>query len=422
MKRVVITGIGALTSLGADTHAFWESIKAGRHGISNIEGFDTTEFAVKLGAEIKDFSPTDYGIEKKEARRMDRYCQFAVAAAGMAIADCGTRFENDDPFRIGVTVSSGIGGMKTNSDENRKLVEKGPKRISPFYVPMIIANMAAGMVSIRYGFKGSATCIVTACATSADSVGSAFRSIKHGYHDVMIAGGAEAAIIPISVAGFHNMMALSTSHDPDRASIPFDKARDGFVMGDGAGVLVLEEYEHAKKRGAKIYAEVTGYGSTADAYHITSPDPDGEGAAQSMRLAMQESELSPADIGYINAHGTSTSLNDKYETVAIKKALGDCAYNTPISSTKSMTGHLLGGAGAVEAIVCALALRDGVIPPTVGYREKDEECDLDYVTEGVRHADIKTALSNSLGFGGHNATLCLKRYEEGDLSIPRNNP
>ncbi len=412
MKRVVITGMGALTSLGPDTAAFWQSIKAGRHGISRIEGFDTTGYEATLAAEIKNFDPTAYGIEKKEARRMDKFCQYAMAAAGMAIQDCGTEFSKNDPFRIGVIVSSGIGGMQTNTDEHQKLFEKGPKRISPFYVPMIIANMASGMISMRYGFKGSSTCIVTACATSADSLGAAFRSIKHGYHDVMIAGGAEAAIIPISIAGFHNMMALSTSTDPDRASIPFDKERDGFVMGDGAGVLVLEELEHARARGAKIYAEITGYGSTNDAYHITSPDPDGEGAAQAMRLAMQESGLTPEDIGYINAHGTSTPLNDKFETAAIKKALGEHAYKTPISSTKSMTGHLLGGAGAVEAIVCALALHDGVIPPTAGYRVKDEECDLDYVTEGARKADIKAALSNSLGFGGHNATLCLKRYAE----------
>lgn len=411
MKRVVITGMGALTSLGKDTDAFWQSIKAGRHGISTIEGFDTTGYEATLAAEIKDFDPVAYGIEKKEARRMDRYCQFAMAATGMAIADCGSEFATDDPFRIGVIVSSGIGGMQTNSEENKKLFEKGPKRISPFYVPMIIANMASGMISMRYGFKGSSTCIVTACATSTDSLGAAFRSIKHGYHDVMIAGGAEAAIIPISIAGFSNMMALSNSKDPDRASIPFDKQRDGFIMGDGAGVLVLEELEHAKARGARIYAEITGYGSTNDAYHITSPDPDGEGAAQAMHFAMQESGLTPKDIGYINAHGTSTPLNDKFETAAIKKALGEDAYTTPVSSTKSMTGHLLGGAGGVEAIVCALALRDGIIPPTAGYREKDEECDLDYVTEGARKAHIKAVLSNSLGFGGHNATLCLKKYE-----------
>ncbi len=411
MRRVVITGIGALTSLGADTDAFWESIKAGRHGISAIENFDTAEFKVKLAAEIKNFDPTAYGVEKKEARRMDRYCQYAMAATNMAIADCGTEFKEDDPFRVGVIVSSGIGGMQTNSDEHFKLFEKGPKRISPFYVPMIIANIAAGMISMRYNFKGSATCIVTACATSADSVGAAFRSIKHGYHDVMIAGGSEAAIIPISIAGFDNMMALSNATDPDRASVPFDKERDGFVMGDGAGVLVLEELEHAKARGAKIYAELAGYGSTNDAYHITSPDPEGEGASMAMKLAMQEAGLSPAEIGYINAHGTSTPLNDKYETAAIKKAMGEAAATTPVSSTKSMTGHLLGGAGAVEAIICALSLQNGIIPPTVGYKVKDEECDLDYVTEGARKADIQAALSNSLGFGGHNATLCLKKYE-----------
>ena len=411
MRRVVITGIGALTSLGADNNAFWQSIIEGRHGITAIEGFDTTDFEVKYAAEIKNFDPIAYGIEKKEARRMDRYCQFAMAATNMAIEDCGTRFENDDPFRVGVIVSSGIGGMGTNSEEHKKLYEKGPKRISPLYVPMIIANMAAGMISMHYNFKGSATCITTACATSSDSVGAAFRSIKHGYHDVMIAGGSEAAIIPISIAGFSNMMALSTAKDPDRASIPFDKERDGFVMGDGAGVLVLEELEHAKARGAKIYAEVAGYGSTNDAYHITSPDPEGEGAAMAMKLAMQEAGLTPEDIGYINAHGTSTPINDKFETAAIKKALGEHAYKTPVSSTKSMTGHLLGGAGAVEAIICALGLQKGIIPPTVGFRMKDEECDLDYVTEGARKADIQAALSNSLGFGGHNATLCLKEYK-----------
>ncbi|SDN82634.1 beta-ketoacyl-ACP synthase II [Acetanaerobacterium elongatum] len=412
MRRVVITGIGALTSLGADNNAFWQSITEGRHGISAIEGFDTTDYEVKYAAEIKNFDPIAYGIEKKEARRMDRYCQFAMAATNMAIEDCGTKFEKDAPFRIGVIVSSGIGGMGTNSEEHKKLYEKGPKRISPLYVPMIIANMAAGMISMHYNFKGSATCITTACATSSDSVGAAFRSIKHGYHDVMIAGGSEAAIIPISIAGFHNMMALSTAKNPDRASIPFDKERDGFVMGDGAGVLVLEELEHAKARGAKIYAEVAGYGSTNDAYHITSPDPEGEGAAMAMKLAMSEAGLTPEDIDYINAHGTSTPINDKFETAAIKKALGEHAYKTPVSSTKSMTGHLLGGAGAVEAIICALGLQNGIIPPTAGFRVKDEDCDLDYVTEGARKADIQAALSNSLGFGGHNATLCLKKFKD----------
>lgn len=412
MRRVVITGMGALTALGADNHTFWQNITQGKHGISAIEGFDTTDFEVKYAAEIKNFDPIAYGIEKKEARRMDRFCQYAMAAANMAIEDCGTQFENDDPFRIGVIAGSGIGGMATNSEEHKKLFEKGPKRVSPLYVPMIIANMAAGMISMRYNFKGSSTCIVTACATSADSVGAAFRSIKHGYHDVMIAGGSEAAIIPISIGGFHNMMALSTAKSPDRASIPFDKERDGFVMGDGGGMLVLEELEHARARGAKIYAELAGYGSTNDAYHITSPDPEGEGASMAMKLAMQEAGLTPEEIGYVNAHGTSTPLNDKFETAAIKKALGEQAYKTPVSSTKSMTGHLLGGAGAVEAIICALGLQNGIIPPTVGYRVKDEECDLDYVTEGARKADIQAALSNSLGFGGHNATLCLKKFKD----------
>lgn len=326
--------------------------------------------------------------------------------------DCGCDFKGDDPFRIGVIVSSGIGGMGSNTEENFKMFEKGPKRISPFYVTMIIPNMASGNISIKYGFKGVNTCVVTACATGSHSIGEAFRLIKHGYQDVMLAGGTEASILPIAVAGFHNMKALSTSQDPDRASIPFDAERNGFVMGEGAGVLVLEELEHAKARGAKIYAEVTGYGATADAYHITSPDPEGKGAAKAMELAVAESGITADKVDYINAHGTSTGLNDKYETAAIKAAFGENAAKLAISSTKSMTGHLLGAAGAVEAAICALSLNEGVIPATIGYKVKDENCDLDYVTEGLRTKDIKYALSNSLGFGGHNATLCFKKYED----------
>ena len=414
MRRVVITGLGALTPVGLSMDDTWTSIQAGRHGFARITAFDPTELGVEIGAELKGFDPQNFGISKKEARRMDRFCQLAVAASHMAMEDVGTRFEDLDPYRIGVIIGSGIGGFATIHQEHSKYIEKGPSKVSVFFIPMIITNMAAGMVSMEYKFKGANFCTVTACASGAHAIGEAFRSIKYGYLDAAIAGGAEAAAAEFAMAGFHNMGALSVGSDPDRASIPFDKERHGFVLGEGAGILVLEEYEHAVKRGAKIYAELVGYGATGDAYHITSPDPEGMGGAKAMEFAIQEAGIRPEQVDYINAHGTSTGLNDSTETKAIKIALGEHAYHTAVSSTKSMTGHLLGAAGAVEAAITALSLRDGIIPATIGYRVPDPACDLDYVTEGARRKDIRYALSNSLGFGGHNAALCLRKFDEVD--------
>ena len=411
MRRVVITGMGAITPVGLTMKDTWAAIKAGKHGFARIQAFDPTALGVTIGAEVKGFDPQDFGVNKKEARRMDRFCQLAMAAANMAMEDVGTKFEDLDPFRVGVIVGSGIGGFNTIHQEHTKYMEKGPSKVSVFFIPMIISNMAAGMISIQHKFKGANFCTTTACASGSHAIGEAFRAIRHGYLDAAVTGGSEASVAEFSMAGFANMGALSTSADPDRASIPFDKERNGFVLGEGAGILVLEEYEHALKRGAKIYAEIAGYGATGDAYHITSPDPDGAGAAKAMEFAMEEAGVKPEEIDYINAHGTSTQLNDSFETKAVKTALGDHAYHTAISSTKSMTGHLLGAAGAVEAAITALSLKESVIPQTVGFRIPDPECDLDYVTEGLRHQDIRCALSNSLGFGGHNATLCLKKAE-----------
>ncbi len=410
MRRVVITGIGAVTPVGNDAPTTWESIRAGRHGFSKIDRFETDDIGVSVAAFLKDFDPSDV-VDKKEQRRTDPYCQYALCAATEALRDCGSDLKDLDPYRVGVIVGSGIGGMQTYEEEIHKFFEKGPKRVSVFFIPMMISNMAAGNISIRTGFKGVNFAPVTACASSAHAVGEAFHQIKNGYLDACIAGGAEATVTRFAMAGFNNMGALSRSEDPDRASIPFDKERDGFVMGEGAAILVLEELEHALGRGAKIYAEIAGYGATGDAYHITSPSPDGEAAAKAMQLAFEEAGLTAADIDYINAHGTSTPVNERYETIAIKKALGDAAKTVAVSSTKSMTGHMLGAAGAIEAIITALSLRDGIIPPTVGYRVPDEECDLDVVPNTARKQNIKAALSNSLGFGGHNATLCLKKYQ-----------
>lgn len=408
MRRVVITGIGAITPIGTGTDVMWENVKAGKHGFSLLDRFDTSDLKVKVAAQIKDFEPTDY-MEKKEARKMDRFCQLAVAAADMAVRDSGSDFKDLDPFRVGVIFGSGIGGIDTLCAEYDKFKTSGPRRVSPFFVPMMISNMAPGMISMRHGFKGANLATVTACASSNHAIGEAFRQIKGGYLDAALTGGSEAAIVKLAVAGFANMKALSSSEDPDRASIPFDKERDGFIMGEGAGALMLEEYEHAKARGAKIYAEIAGYGATGDAYHMTSPAPDGVAAGKAMQFAMEEAGVKPEEIDYINAHGTSTPINDSFETTAVKLALGDAAYKTAVSSTKSMTGHLLGAAGAVEAIITALALKEGILPPTVGFKVPDEACDLDYVTDGARKAELNAALSNSLGFGGHNATLCLKR-------------
>lgn len=411
MRRAVITGMGVISPVGSTIDKFWSNIKAGKHGIAPIENLDMTGQKALLAAQVKDFNPEDY-IDKHESRRMDPCTRFAVAAAKLAMQDCGTDFSDIDPYRRGVIIGSGIGGLQTMEENHTKFINKGPNRVSPLMIPLMISNIAAGYVAMEHGFKGVNYCTVTACSSSGHSIGEAMHSIRYGYSDVVIAGGAEATITPFAIAAFTNMKALCTASDPDRASIPFDAERSGFVMGEGAGVLILEEYEHAKARGAKIYAEVSGYGATSDAYHITSPDPDGDGAEKSMEFAVKDAGLTADNIDYINAHGTSTPPNDRCETIAVKKLFGDRAYKLPVSSTKSMTGHLLGAAAAIEAIICAMALKEGVIPPTANYKIPDPECDLDYVTEGMRKADIKVALSNSLGFGGHNATLCLKKYEQ----------
>jgi len=390
--------------------SLWQTALEGKHGFSEITGFEPGDFPVRHAAEIKDWDPAAMGINKKEARRMDRYTQFACVAANQAIADSGDFASGLDPFKIGVLMATGIGGLLTLVDEHEKFLEKGPGKVSVFLIPTIITNMASGKIAMYHGFKGENFCPVSACASAAHAIGEGFRKIKHGYLDVCVAGGAEASIEKFSMSGFYNMGALVTGEDPARLSIPFDAKRGGFVMGEGAAVLILEELEHAKKRGAKIYAEVVGYGNTNDAYHITGPDPDGAGAAKSMSAAIREAGISPEKVGYINAHGTSTDLNDKIETLAVKTLFGDHAYKLAISSTKSVTGHLMGAAGAVEAVICVKALQDGMVPPTAGYRDPDPECDLDYVTEGSRKAEISYAISNSLGFGGHNATLAFAKY------------
>lgn len=410
MNRVVITGVGVVSPIGNDIDTFWKNIKEQNTGIDFITKFDTTNCDVKVAAEVKDFDYTKC-FEKKELKRTDLYTQYAVEAARQALEDCGSDFKDLDPFRVGVIVGSGIGGFSSTEEEHTKFLQKGGKRISPFYIPMMISNMAAGTIAIRTGFKGVNYAPVTACATSSHAIGEAFRNIKHGYIDACVAGGSEATISEFAISGFNNMKALSHSQDPKRASIPFDKERDGFVMGEGSGILVLEELEHAKARGAKIYAEIVGYGATGDAFHITSPDPEGEGAAKGMQLAFEEAGLKAEDVDYINAHGTSTPLNERYETIAIKKALGSHSKDVLVSSTKALTGHLLGAAGAVEAIVCAKALNESFVPGTANFKVLDEECDLNNMTDGSLEKDIKVALSNSLGFGGHNATLCFKKYE-----------
>lgn len=410
-RRVVITGMGVKTPVGNTLDKFWENICQGKHGITRIEEFEQRGMQVSVAAVNTEFDPLEY-IEKKELRRTDRFCQFALGAAADALKQSGDLKENYDPFRIGVLVGSGIGGFSTIEAEYGKYVKREDNRVSVFMIPMMISNMAAGLISIKSGYKGANFAIVTACASSNHAVGEAFHKIRDGYLDACICGGAEAAITHFAVNGFDNMTALSRSKDPNRASIPFDKQRDGFVMGEGAGILILEELSQAKARGAHIYAEVVGYGATGDAYHITSPDPEGGGAVKSMEFAIKDAGITPSQVEYINAHGTSTQINDKMETGAIKELFRESAKKVAVSSTKSMTGHLLGAAGAVEGIVCAKALEDGVIPPTVGLKEADENCDLDYVTEGARKQPITYAISNSLGFGGHNATLCFKKYEE----------
>lgn len=411
MERVVITGMGAVTPVGNDVPHFWENLVHGVCGIAPITRFDTADFKVKVAAEVKGFDPSKY-VEPREAKRMDGFCLYALAAAQQAVDQAGLTGGAFDPYRTGVVFGSGVGGLTVVETEVEKLGVKGPARVSPLCIPMMIGNMAAAHISMRFGFKGESFCPVSACATGNHAIGEAMRAIRHGYQDIVIAGGTENAITRIGMAGFQNMKALYTGDDPAAASIPFDARRSGFVMGEGAGAVVLESLTHAKARGAEILCEVAGYGASSDAYHITSPDPEGEGAACAMRTAIADAGLTPADVTYINAHGTSTPLNEKYETIAIKKALGDAAKTVRVSSTKSMTGHLLGAAAAIEAIACVCAIRDGVIPPTVGYREPDPECDLEITPNQAVSLPVEVALSNSLGFGGHNASLLLKKFSE----------
>ena len=409
-RRVVVTGLGVITSLGLDYETFWSALLTGKSGISLVTSFDTTEYSSKIGSEVLEFDPLQY-MEKKDARRMDRFAQFSVAASQGALEDSKLKISEENADRIGVLIGSGIGGMKTFEDQTRVLIEKGPKRISPFFIPMMIADMASGQVSIHTGARGPNLTAVTACASSTHAIGEAYRIIKYGDADVMIAGGAEAAITPLSYAGFSAAGALSKRNsEPTKASRPFDLERDGFIMGEGAGTIIMEELEAAKARGAKIYGEIVGYGLTGDAYHITSPHPEGLGAAEAMKLAVKDAGWRLEDVDYINAHGTSTAANDKLETMGIKGAFGEHAYKLAISSTKSMTGHLLGAAGAIEAIAVVLALKNGIIPPTINYERPDPECDLDYVPNQARKAEITCALSNSLGFGGHNGTLAFKKF------------
>ncbi|MFC7442417.1 beta-ketoacyl-ACP synthase II [Laceyella putida] len=411
-KRVVITGLGIISPLGNDVNTFWNRLIAGESGVGNITHFDATDYAVRIAAEVKDFDPLNY-IDKKEARRMDRFVQFAVGAAKQALQHAELDMEKVDATRVGVYVGSGIGGLATLEDQHRVLMERGPRRVSPFFVPMMIANMASGMVSIHTGAKGPNSAAISACATGTHCVGDAFKMLQRGDADVMLAGGTEATILPMAIAGFTAMGALSSRNDdPQKASRPFDRDRDGFVMGEGSTVLVLETLEHAQKRGANIIAEVVGYGMTADAYHITSPDPEGDGAKRSMLMAVADAGLNPNEIDYINAHGTSTDYNDKFETMAIKAAFGEHANKLAISSTKSMMGHLLGAAGAIEAAVLALTLKEQIIPPTINLENQDPDCDLDYVPNEARKARVRAAISNSLGFGGHNATICIKEFAE----------
>lgn len=410
-ERVVVTGMGAVTPIGNNIEDFWNGIKAGKTGFGRIRAFDAAGYKASLAAEVKDFKVTDY-MDKREARRMELFCQYAVAASKEAFKNAGLDMEKEDPFRVGVCVSSSVGSLQAMEREEKRLMEKGPGRVGPLLVPLMISNMASGNVSIALGCRGKSLNVVTACATGTHSIGEAYRSIQAGEVDVMIAGGAEAAVCPIGIAGFSALTALTSASDPERASIPFDKERSGFVMGEGAGVVVLESLSHAKARGAKILAEVAGYGATSDAYHITSPCEDGSGAAKAMELAMEEAGVTPEEVSYINAHGTSTHHNDLFETRAIKRAFGDAAYRVPISSTKSMIGHLLGAAGAVEFITCVKSIEEEYIHPTVGLKVSDEECDLNYVPGQGIHGEVRVALSNSLGFGGHNATLAVKKYEE----------
>ncbi|NLY76642.1 MAG: beta-ketoacyl-ACP synthase II [Tissierellia bacterium] len=410
MKRVVITGLGPVTPIGIGKEDYWNSLIAGKSGVDYITRFDTENFPTKIAAEIKNFTPENY-IDKKVLRRMDRFTQYALVATHLALKDGEVTLEKEDKERIGVVLGSGIGGMETLELEHSKLLENGPRRVSPVFIPMMISNMASGQISIYYGLKGPSMVITTACASGSNAIGEAFRMIQTGGCDLIITGGSEAAITPVALAGFSSMKALSTrNHEPSKASRPFDKDRDGFVMGEGAGVIILEELEHALKRGARIYAELVGYGASSDAYHMTAPDPSADGAKRAMELALKDGDVDYHQVDYINAHGTSTYYNDKLETLAIKSLFKEQAYKLHISSTKSMTGHLLGAAGGIEVIATALAVNEGKIPPTINYEIPDEECDLNYVPNEYVEREIRYAMSNSLGFGGHNATLLLKKW------------
>lgn len=408
-RRVVVTGLGAVTPIGNSVDDFWTSVKAGKIGFDHITKFDTTDYKCHIAAELKDFNPQDF-MDRKAAKRMEPFSQYAVAAAKQAIDDSGLDIEKEDPYMVGCAIGSGVGSLQAMERETQKLYEKGPNRVNPLLVPLMICNMAAGNVSIQFGLKGKSINDVTACATGTNTIGEAYRSIQYGEADVMVAGGTEGSVCPIGIAGFTALTALSTVDDPAKCSLPFDKNRSGFVMGEGAGVVILEELEHAKARGAKIYAEVVGYGCSSDAYHITSPQEDGAGAARAMTNAMSDAGVTPADVKYINAHGTGTHHNDLFETRAIKLAFGDDAANLKINSTKSMIGHLLGAAGAVEFITCVKEIQDGFIHKTVGYETPDEEIDLNYCKDSYEEP-VEYALSNSLGFGGHNASILLKAYK-----------
>ena len=411
-RRVVITGLGALTPIGNTADEFWSSLLQGRSGIGPITRFDTTDFPTRIAGEVRNFDPLNF-VDKKEARRLDPYLQYAVAASVLAVRDAALETAKVDATRFGVLIGSGIGGITTLLENHKVLLERGPDRVSPFFIPMLIINMASGLVSMRFGAKGPNSSVVTACATGNHAIGDAFKIIQRGDADVMIAGGAEAIIMPLTIAGFCAVKAMTTRNDePEKASRPFDAERDGFVCSEGAGIVVLESRDHALRRDARIYAEVRGYGMSGDAHHMTAPDPEGDGAARSMAAALRDAAVSPGDVGYINAHGTSTPYNDKFETMAIKRVFGDHARRLAVSSTKSMTGHLLGAAGGIEAIATALALNHGVLPPTINYEYPDPECDLDYVPNQARKQDVEIAASNAFGFGGTNATLIFGKHRQ----------
>lgn len=411
-NRVVVTGLGVITPVGNDASAFWQALKEGKSGVGKITQFDASEFDSRIAGEVKGFQPDLYGISSKDTKRMDRFVQFAVASAKQAVADSGIDLEKLDRNRCGVLIGSGIGSLRVMEEEHKVFLEKGPSRLSPFLIPMLIVNEASGHVGIIFGFKGPNSCVTTACASGSHAIGDAFRIIQHGYADLMICGGTESCITTLGIGGFCALKALSTrNHEPQKASRPFERDRDGFVMAEGCGVVILEKLEHAKKRDAHIYAEIVGYGMSCDAYHITAPDPEGDGAARAMAAALEDAKISPNRVDYINAHGTSTKLNDKIETMAIKRVLAIHAKKVMVSSTKSMTGHLLGAAGGIEFVACCLAIKDDVVPPTINYEHPDPECDLDYVPNTARKTEVDVCVSNSLGFGGHNATLVVRKFK-----------